>query len=60
VSLEILLKYCFRPNSGPGVFSAYNRKKYEEYFLVEDGVGVVRRRSVRKADNLTTFMCRLS
>ena len=38
----------------PGVDSASNRNEYQEYFLVGQ------RRPVRRADNLTTFMCRLS
>jgi hypothetical protein len=42
-----------RPHYGPGVDSASNRNEYQEYFL-----GVTR--PVRKADNLATFMCRLS
>jgi hypothetical protein len=38
---------------GPGVDSASNKDEYQEYFLRL-------RRPVRGADNLTTFMCRLS
>jgi len=48
------LTYSFRPHYGPGVGSASNRNEYQEYFL--GGL----RRPVRRADNLTTFMCRLS
>ena len=40
-----------RSHYGPGVDSASNRNEYQEYFL-----GV--KRSVRKADNLTTILCR--
>ena len=39
---------------GLGVDRTSNRNEYQEYFL--EGL----RRSVRRADNLTTFMCRLS
>ena len=39
---------------GPGVDSASNRNEYQEYFLGR------LRRPVRRADNLTTFTCRLS
>jgi hypothetical protein len=39
----------FRPHYGPGVDSASNRNEYQVYFL-----------GVRKAYNLTTFMCQLS
>jgi hypothetical protein len=41
------------PHYGPGIDSASNRNEYQEYFLG-------RRRPVRRADNLTTFMRRLS
>jgi hypothetical protein len=37
-----------------GYDSASNRNEYQEYFLGEQ------RRPVGRADNLTTFMCRLS
>ena len=47
------LTQSFRPLYGPGVDSAYNRNEYQEYFLGG------KRRPVRKADNLTTFMCRI-
>ena len=39
---------------GPGVDSASNRNEYQEYFLGGKG------RPLRRADNLTTFICRLS
>ena len=42
----------FRSRYGPGVESASNRNEYREYFLG------VKTRSVRKADNLTTILCR--
>ena len=45
--------YSFRPHCGPGVDSASNRNEYHEYFLVVE-------ETLRRADNLTTFMCRLS
>ena len=48
------LTYSFRPHYGSGVDSASNRNENQEYFL---GGG---RRLVRGADNLTTFVCRLS
>ena len=44
----------FWPHYGPGVDSASNRNEYREYFL--EG----KKRPVRRADNLATFMCRLS
>jgi hypothetical protein len=37
----------------PGVDSASNRNEYQEYFLGE-------MRPLRRADNLTTYICRLS
>ena len=39
----------FRPRCGPGDDSASNRNEYQD-----------KRRPVRRADNLTTFICRLS
>jgi len=33
VSLEISLRYSFRPHCGAGVNSASNRSEYQEYFL---------------------------
>ena len=45
----------FRPHYGFGVDSASNRTEYPEYFM---GGGL--RWSLRLADNLTIFMCRLS
>jgi hypothetical protein len=45
------LTYSFRPHCGPGVDSASNRNKYQGYVLRGEGV--------HRADNLTTFMCRL-
>jgi len=47
------LTLSFRPHYGPGVDSS-NRNEYQEYFL--GGY----RWPFRSADNLTTFMCRLS
>ena len=44
----------FWPHYGPGVDSASNRNEYREYFLG------VKKRPVRRADSLATFMCRLS
>jgi hypothetical protein len=44
----------FRPHYEPGVDTASNRNEYQEYFL--EG----KRRPVRRADNLTTFIYRLS
>jgi hypothetical protein len=46
------LTSSFRSHYGPGVDSASNRNEYQEYFL-----GV--RAAVRKADNLTTILCRV-
>jgi hypothetical protein len=43
-----------RPHYGPEVDSASNRNEYQEFFL--GGY----RRPVRRSDNLTIFMCRLS
>ena len=48
------LTWSFLPYCSPGVDSASNRNEYQEHFL--DG----QRRLVRRADNLSTFMCRLS
>jgi hypothetical protein len=48
-----LQKFNFRSHCGPGVDFASNRNEYQESFL-----GL--RRPVRRTDNLTTFMCRLS
>jgi hypothetical protein len=42
----------FRPHCGLGIDSASNRNEYQEYF--QGGKGG------RRAENLTTFMCRLS
>jgi hypothetical protein len=47
------LTQSFRPHYGPEVDSASNRNKYHEYFLGVKAAGA-------RADNLTTFMCRLS
>ena len=52
VSLQFFI-YMIRPHYGSGVESASNRNEYQEYFLGY-------RRPVRRADNLTTFICRLS
>jgi len=48
------LALTFRPLCGPGVESASNRNEYQEYFLGGQ------RQPVRRADNLTTLICRLS
>jgi hypothetical protein len=53
VSLEFFIDNRSRPNYGPRVDSASNRNEYQEYLFGE-------RRPMRRADNLTTFMCRLS
>ena len=45
--------FSFRKQHDPEVDLALNRNEYQEYFLGE------KRWSVRRADNLTTFMCRL-
>jgi len=49
------LTQSFRPHYGPEVVSASNRNEYLEYFL-----GRGDRRPVCRADNLTTFVYRLS
>ena len=43
---NVSLTQSFRPHYGPGVDSVCNRNEYQEYFVC-------------RADNLTTFMCRL-
>ena len=51
----------FRSHCGPGVDSNSNRNEYQEYFRGEGGKdswGV--KTAGAWADNLTTFMCRLS
>jgi hypothetical protein len=53
VSLDFSVTYSFRPFHGPGVDSASSENEYQERFL---GVKV----PVCEADNLTTFMCRMS
>jgi hypothetical protein len=50
---NFLLTKSFRPHTGPVVGSTSDRNEYQEYFL-----GV--KRPVWSADNLTTFMCRMS
>jgi hypothetical protein len=49
-----MVSQYLRPHYGPGVDLASDRNEYQEYFLwgKSDPVG--------RADNLTTFMCRLS
>jgi len=47
------LTYSFRPHYGPGVDSVSNRNEYQN-------ISWGSRRPVLRADNLTTFMCRLS
>jgi hypothetical protein len=47
---NFLVTSSFRTHYDPGVDSASNRNEYQVYFL-----GV--RRSVPKADNLTTILC---
>jgi hypothetical protein len=44
----------FRPHHGPGVNLTSNRNEYQGYFLGVKAAGA------RRADNLATFMCRLS
>jgi hypothetical protein len=53
VHVNISLTWSFRPHCDLGVDSAANRNVYQEYFW-----GWMR--PVRRADNFTTFMCRLS
>jgi hypothetical protein len=48
---NFLLTLSFRPHYDLGVDSVSKRNEYQEYFL---------ERSVRRANNLTTFLCRLS
>jgi len=48
VSLDFSVTYSFRPYHGPGVDSAPSENEYQEHLL-----GV-------KADNFTTFTCRMS
>jgi hypothetical protein len=47
--LEFFIYIILPAALGPGVCSASNRNEYQEYFLV-----------IKAADNLTTFICRLS
>jgi hypothetical protein len=47
VSVDFFIGILILSHYGPGVDSASNRNEYQKY-------------SVRRADNLTTFMCRLS
>jgi hypothetical protein len=47
------LTSSFRPHYGPGVDKTSYKNEYQEYFLGK-------RRPVRMADNLITFLCRLS
>jgi hypothetical protein len=51
--IEFFIVINFGPHYGLGVDSVSNRNECQEYFL-----GV--RRPERRADNLATFMCRLS
>ena len=51
-----VLYYCHRVSTQLQLTNISN--KYQEYFLGRDGVGG--RRPECRADNLTTFMCRLS
>ena len=44
----------FRSHYGPGVDSTSDRNEYQDYFLGVKAAGALR------ADNFTTFMCRLS
>ena len=57
VSVEFFFDISFRPHCGPGIDSTSNINEYQEYFR---GGGGGLRRSVGLADNLATFMCRLS
>jgi len=53
VSLEFFIAVkSIRSHYGPGVDSASNRNEYQEHFLGVKAAGV------RKADNLTTILCR--
>jgi len=51
---NVSLTQSFHSYYSPGVDSASNRNEYQEYFLGG------KRRPVRRADNLTTVICRLS
>jgi hypothetical protein len=53
VSLELFIGIMLPAAHGPGVDSASNRNEYQEYFLGVKAAGVM-------ADNLSTFICRLS
>jgi len=55
VVIGIFHRQSFWPYYGPGIYSVSNRNEYQEYFLQGGG-----RRPVHRADNLTTFMCRMS
>jgi len=50
VSLEFFIDIILPAALWPGLDSASNRNEYQEYLLGP----------VRRADTLTTFMCRLS
>ena len=52
---NLSLTSSFRPHFDPKVDSASNRNENQEYL---SGGGI--RWPVRRADNLTTFLCRLS
>jgi len=39
VSLEFFIDISFRPQYGPGIYSASNRNEYQEYFLVVKAAG---------------------
>jgi hypothetical protein len=53
---DVVTGVFLRPHCGPAVESTSNRNEYQKYFLGGGGL----RWSVRRADILTTFMCRLS
>ena len=53
VSVDFSVTYSFRPCHGPGVDSAPSESEYQECSWGYS-------RLVREADNLTTFMCRMS
>jgi hypothetical protein len=54
VSLRYLINLSFRKHYGPGVVSPSYRNEEQRCFLWGE------RRPVRMADDLTTFICRLS
>jgi hypothetical protein len=53
-SFEFFIDITFRPHFDPGVYSASDRNEYQGYFLR------VKAHTMHKADNIITFMYRLS